>query len=354
MPDDFALEAQRLRDLGVDPELVRRAADALAVSLRAGGKLLTLGNGGSAADAQHVAAELVGRFERERPALAAVALTVDSSALTAIGNDYGFDQIFSRQVEALGRPGDVLLAISTSGSSANVLRAVSVARDRGLTTIGLCGKPGCPLCEQVDIPLVARAERTASVQEIHLTIEHSLCRALEHELYDPDPRAGTAVPGSVVTLDELLVLRASWAGARRTVVWTNGVFDLVHVGHLASLRAARALGDVLVVGINSDDAVRRLKGPARPVVGERERAELLSALRPVDYVVVFDQDTPEQILDQVRPDVACKGADYGGPDGKPIPERAVVEAHGGRVAILPMLDGYSTTRIVEELNHAGA
>jgi phosphoheptose isomerase len=352
MADDFALEAQRLRDRGVDPDAVRRAAHALAVSLRAGGKLLTLGNGGSAADAQHVAAELVGRFERERPALGAIALTVDSSALTAIGNDYGFEQVFARQVEALGRPGDVLLAISTSGSSANVLCAVHAARERGVVTIGLCGRLGCPLCEECDIALVAEAGRTASVQEIHLCIEHALCRMLEHELYDPQPRAGTAVPGSVVVVDELSTLRASWAGAGRTVVWTNGVFDLVHVGHLASLRAARALGDVLVVGINSDAAVRRLKGPGRPVVGERERAELLSALRPVDYVVVFDQDTPEQILEQVKPDIACKGADYGGPDGKPIPERAIVEAYGGRVEILPMVDGYSTTQIVQELSHA--
>jgi phosphoheptose isomerase len=354
MADDFASEEQRLRDRGVDPDAVRRAAHALAVSLRAGGKLLTLGNGGSAADAQHVSAELVGRFERERPALAAVALTVDSSALTAIGNDYGFEQVFSRQVEALGRPGDVLLAISTSGSSENVLRAVRVARERGMVTVGLCGRPGCPLCEACDVALVAQAERTASVQEIHLMIEHAICRMLEHELYDPDPQAGTAVPGSVVDLDELLVLRSSWAGAGRTVVWTNGVFDLIHVGHLASLRAARALGDVLVVGINSDAATRRLKGLGRPVVGERERAELLSALRPVDYVVVFCQDTPEQILDRVRPDVACKGADYGGPYGKPIPERAIVEAYGGRIEILPIVDGYSTTRIVEELGHADA
>jgi rfaE bifunctional protein nucleotidyltransferase chain/domain len=235
-----------------------------------------------------------------------------------------------------------------------VLGAVRAARERGLVTIGLCGRAGCRLCEECDIALVAEAERTASVQEIHLLIEHTLCRLLEHELYDPQPQAGTAIPGSVVELDELLSLRASWGGAGRTVVWTNGVFDLVHVGHVASLRAARALGDVLVVGINSDATVRRLKGEGRPVVGERERAELISALRPVDYVVVFDQDTPEQILAQVKPDIACKGADYGGPDGKPIPERATVEAYGGRVEILPIVDGYSTTRIVQELSHAGA
>ena len=346
-------DRRRLTELGVDHDAVVRAAHGLAVSLRAGGKLLALGNGGSAADAQHIAAELVGRFERERPALGAIALTTDSSALTAIANDYGFEHVFSRQVEALGRPGDVLLAISTSGSSANVLAAVSAARERGITTIGLCGHPGCPLCEQVDIPLVARAERTASVQEIHLAVEHALCRALEHELYDAEPRAGTAVPGSVVSVDELLALRATWKGAGRTVVWTNGCFDLLHVGHLAGLAAARALGDVLIVGINADAAVRRLKGPARPVVAEQDRAALLSALRPVDYVVVFGQDTPEAILERVRPDIACKGADYGGADGKPIPERAVVEAHGGRVAILPIVPGRSTTRLVEALADAG-
>jgi phosphoheptose isomerase len=339
----------RLSELGVDPEALTRAARALAGAMRSGGQLLTCGNGGSAADAQHIAAELVGRFERERPALPAVALTVDSSALTAIGNDFGFEQIFARQVLALGRPGDVLLAISTSGSSANVLAAVRAARERRMVVIGLCGREGCELCEASDVALVAPAHGAAAVQEIHLAIEHALCRALETELYGDDPHAGTATPGSVVELAELRTLRETWRAGARTVVWTNGCFDLLHVGHLASLAAARALGDVLVVGINSDAAVTRLKGDGRPVVGAADRAALLAALRPVDYVVVFDEDTPEAILDQVRPDIACKGADYGGPDGKPIPERAIVEAYGGRVAILPILEGRSTTRLVKAL-----
>src|SRR6476620_6890018 len=142
---------QRVRD--GDAAAVVRAAAAIVEALEAGGKLLVFGNGGSAADAQHVAAELVGRFERDRRALPAIALTVDSSALTAIGNDYGFDHVFARQVEALGARGDVVLGISTSGGSPNVLAAMRAARERGMVTVGLCGAAGCHLCQASDIAL---------------------------------------------------------------------------------------------------------------------------------------------------------------------------------------------------------
>ena len=158
----------------------------------------------------------------------------------------------------------------------------------------------------------------------------------------------------MVSLDELLALREEWRAAGRVVVWTNGCFDVLHAGHLASLEAARDLGDVLVVGINSDPAVHRLKGDGRPLVPATERARLLAALRPVDHVVVFDEDTPEAVLERVRPDVHTKGADYAPPDGKPIPELSVVEAYGGRVAFLPLLPHHSTTELVEAIRRGGA
>jgi rfaE bifunctional protein nucleotidyltransferase chain/domain len=132
------------------------------------------------------------------------------------------------------------------------------------------------------------------------------------------------------------------------VVWTNGVFDLLHAGHLASLRAARALGDVLVVGVNADETVRRAKGPTRPVVPAAERAELLAALEPVEAVVVFSEDTPEACLEALRPDVHAKGADYAPPHGKPMPEAATVEAYGGRIEFLPLIEGRSTSRLLGE------
>lgn len=137
--------------------------------------------------------------------------------------------------------------------------------------------------------------------------------------------------------------------ASKTVVWTNGCFDLLHIGHVRSLQAARRLGDLLVVGLNSDRSVRELKGPGRPLIAEAERAELLAAFACVDAVVIFDDATPERSLLQLRPDIHCKGADYGPPNGKPIPEAHAVESYGGKVAILPLVPANSTTLIVERI-----
>src|SRR5262245_10024826 len=129
--------------------------------------------------------------------------------------------------------------------------------------------------------------------------------------------------GKVVDLSSLLAVREGCRRAGRTVVWTNGCFDLLHAGHVRSLQAASGLGDVLVVGVNSDESVRRLKGPGRPVLPEADRAELLAALECVDHVLVFGDPTPAPVLEALRPDVACKGAEYAPPHGRPMPERAV-------------------------------
>jgi phosphoheptose isomerase len=349
MPDAPAYDRRRLTALGIDPDAVARAAELLTTALRTGGKVLVFGNGGSAADAQHLAAELVGRFERERPGLPAIALTVDSSAITAIANDYGFERVFARQIEALGRAGDVAIGISTSGESANVVAGLDTARAGGMMTIGLCGRAGCSVCERSDVALAVSAPSPAVVQEAHLVIYHTLCRALDAS-FDGDEDLRTRPPGTVVTLDELLLLRPGWRAAGRTVVWTNGCFDVLHAGHLASLAAARRLGDVVVVGVNDDASVSRLKGPGRPVVPVEDRAALLAAVRYVDYAVVFGEDTPEAVLARLQPDLAAKGADYHGPDGKPIPERAIVEGYGGRVVFLPLVEGRSTTTLLNAVS----
>jgi D-sedoheptulose 7-phosphate isomerase len=165
-------------------EPVAAAAEKVIAALRAGRKVLLCGNGGSAADAQHIAAELVGRYARERRGLPAVALTTDTSALTAIGNDYGFDRIFARQVEALAQAGDVLIAISTSGNSPNVLQAVETARQLGVGTIGLAGRGGGALRALADLCLVAPHEETARIQELHITIGHIICDLVEAALVD--------------------------------------------------------------------------------------------------------------------------------------------------------------------------
>lgn len=147
--------------------------------LKMGHKVLVCGNGGSAADSQHFAAEIVGRFEKEKRPFAAIALTTDSSILTAVGNDYGFDKVFSKQVEALGRKGDVLIGISTSGNSKNVVEAVKVAKEMGMFTVGFLGKDGGKLKDMVDKAFIVRSESTARIQEVHLTLEHAICYILD-------------------------------------------------------------------------------------------------------------------------------------------------------------------------------
>ncbi len=164
-------------------DTLARAAEATAHSLRAGGKLLVAGNGGSAADAQHLVAEFVVRLAVNRPALRAIALTTDSSILTAAGNDFGFDTIFARQIEALGAPGDIFLGISTSGNSPNILAALDTARARGLTTFGLSGGNGGRMPPLCDHSIVIPSTVTMNIQESHLALEHIFCLLVEHHLF---------------------------------------------------------------------------------------------------------------------------------------------------------------------------
>lgn len=335
-------------------EPVAQAASLVVETLRAGRSVLLFGNGGSAADAQHIAAEFVGRYVEDRPALPAVALTTDSSALTAIGNDYGFEQVFARQVRALGRPGDLAIGISTSGTSANVNAGLAAARELGLRTIGLAGRGGGELARIAEVCIVVPSRVTARIQEAHIAVGHILCELVDRELFgiaQPVRGRGYAAP-KVVDRATLVALRQAWAEQHRTVVWTNGCFDVVHIGHVQSLEAARQFGDVLVVGINGDSSVTALKGPGRPLVPADERAALIAALECVDWVVVFDELTPEAILAELRPDVHCKGADYAA-SGKVLPERAIVEGYGGRVEFLPYVPNRSTTALVERLRGAG-
>lgn len=181
------LSAQQvLNDLQQDAYLQQDFFIALSwceQALRQGNKLLFIGNGGSAADAQHLAAELVVRFKQDRPGLPALALTVDSSALTAIGNDYGFEQLFARQVQALGQSGDVLIALSTSGNSPNVLAAVPVASASGIRVVGMTGRQGGALAKVADICLRMPSDDTPRIQEAHTLLGHMLCDLLEQHLY---------------------------------------------------------------------------------------------------------------------------------------------------------------------------
>lgn len=174
---------QRAEDDSSLLQTIGTVSKAIAASLRDGGKLLLAGNGGSAADAQHIAAELLSRFKLERNPLPAIALTTDTSVLTAIGNDYGYEHVFERQVRGLGRKGDVFIGITTSGGSPNVVAALEAAREAGLITVGFTGTRGRamqPLCDHL---LVAPSDETAIIQQIHITAAHAICGLVEHELF---------------------------------------------------------------------------------------------------------------------------------------------------------------------------
>lgn len=176
----------KLQSKNVLTKPISDTAEAMAICLKKDGKILCCGNGGSAADSQHFAAELINRFEMERPALAAVALTTDSSVLTSIANDYDYNQIFSKQVRGLGRPGDVLLAISTSGNSANVMAAIEVAHERNMIVVALTGRDGGNMgaaLREGDIHICVPAQVTARIQEVHLLVLHCICDGIDQLLY---------------------------------------------------------------------------------------------------------------------------------------------------------------------------
>jgi D-sedoheptulose 7-phosphate isomerase len=184
--DSAALKLAAMEALAVP---IAATVDTMFAALANGNKILACGNGGSAADAQHFAAELIGRFERERPGLPALALTTDASVLTAVANDYAYDQVFAKQVRALGQPGDVLLAITTSGESANVLAAIEEAHEREMIVIALTGKGGGKVNETLadtDIHLCVPSERTARIQEVHLLAIHCLCDGIDAMLLGDD------------------------------------------------------------------------------------------------------------------------------------------------------------------------
>lgn len=168
------------------PDSIAAAVLVLVNALKSGKKILSCGNGGSAGDAQHFSSELINRFERERPGLAAIALTTDSSNLTSIANDYSYERVFSRQVEAIGQSGDILLAISTSGNSPSIIRAVKAAHQQQMQVIALSGRDGGPLAQELqktDLEIRVPSQVTARIQEVHLLVIHALCDGIDHHLY---------------------------------------------------------------------------------------------------------------------------------------------------------------------------
>jgi D-sedoheptulose 7-phosphate isomerase len=183
--DEFVAESVRVKErfFQENKQLVAQTAETIAHGLRNGKKTLFFGNGGSAADAQHLAAELVGRFGGDRSALPGIALTTDTSILTAIGNDYGYDRVFSRQIEALGQAGDTAIGISTSGNSPSVLNAIDVARSKGLFTVGLTGETGGKMKDRCEVLFRVPSRQTPRIQETHILLGHIICELVDRELF---------------------------------------------------------------------------------------------------------------------------------------------------------------------------
>lgn len=321
---------------------IEQAARACADALLAGGAILACGNGGSAATAQHFAAEFTGKLFLDRRPLPAFALHVDTSALTAIGNDYGFDHIYSRQVRALGKANDVVFGFSTSGRSRNVVAAIAEAKEMGLVTVGVTGADNAL---GADISITLPIRETARVQEAHDLVLHAIAQIVERIVVPElgDDASADRFPFALSEAD-LPAYRAWLRESGQTLATTNGVFDLLHEGHRNSLRAARTFGDHLLVLVNSDDSVKRLKGPSRPIQSVEDRISALKSLHCVDHVVVMTDDNPISLLAVAQPDVHCKGADY---EGRELPEAATVHAGGGRVEFLRLVDGYSTSAQVK-------
>ena len=324
-------------------------------SLALGGKVIFMGNGGSAADAQHLSAELVGRFLKSRPGLPSISLTADTAVLTAIGNDFGYDSIFERQLKAVAKPGDTIVAMTSSGNSQNLLAPLDWARENQVSTIALTGKGGGKIVEHAETVVNVPSDVTAQVQELQLAIGHAICRSIdeifvgsEHLILKDRP----AIESKLVGWGELLQQRAFWKKCGVKVVWTNGCFDLIHVGHVQAIEQAKSFGDVLVVGLNTDESVSESKGATRPIIPCEQRARVLAAMQAVDFVLPFSESTPSAAIDRLRPDVHVKGQDYAPPNGKPMPEQALVESYGGRVQFYPLVQDVSTTliqrRIVDE------
>lgn len=322
---------------------IEAAAQMLSACLLGGGKVLVAGNGGSAADAQHLAAEFTGRLGVDRRPLPVLSLTTDTSALTAIANDYSFAEVFSRQVLALGRPGDVFVGISTSGRSANIRGALAAAQSLGMETVLLAGQdvddvPGA------DLVIRAPSGDTARIQEAHAVFIHALAQFVESRLAPglPPHSINDGFP-FLLPQDQLQRFREWLTLTGQSLATTNGAFDLLHSGHVRSLDEARGLADRLVVIVNDDASVSRLKGPTRPVQVLDTRLRALSTVAAVDHVVTMSGDDPISELRVLRPNVHVKGADYSLSE---LPEASVVEAGGGRIVLLERGHGLSTTAIV--------
>ena len=354
-------------------EPIFTAYQTITRSLDDGGTVFVCGNGGSYSDAMHITGEMLKSFEMNRSltpeerkpfkdlpyseevssqlehGLRSVVLGANVTLASAVQNDFSISTMnYAQELFALSREGDVLIGISTSGNARNVMYAMTTARATGVKTISLTGQGGGEMAKSADIAIKAPATQTRKIQELHLPIYHALCLMIETHYY-PNAKTGMVPPrGSVLNLEKLSFTVEYLKKEGNKIVWTNGCFDILHTGHVKYLRSAKDQGDILVVGINSDDSVQALKGPERPIIPERQRAEVLSSLDCVDYVTIFRDTDTVGLLKKLEPHVYAKGGDYD-LDSIVQEERHAVESYGGEIRILPFVEDASTSRIISRI-----
>lgn len=314
-------------------------AVAIAEAFKAGHRVYAFGNGGSAAEAQHFTTELIGRFKENRISLPAISLCSDSSAMTCIANDFGFDSVFSRQVEALAEEGDVVIGFTTSGISKNVLAGLDSARKLGSLAVLITGERKNPNADLADLVIQIGGHETALIQESHLMLIHILSELIEVKMELKKRELSKSNPRIIRDYE----FKHDLLPQDRKIVWINGCFDILHEGHLMLLDQARRTGGYLVVGINSDLSVKKLKGESRPVRPEISRARTVAELFFVDLVIIFSGENPEEILNLVRPSVAIKGDVYRETDFK---EREFLQQIGCDIRFTGHFEGVSSSEII--------
>lgn len=321
---------------------IEKLAQDISEGFKSGKRLYAFGNGGSAAEAQHFTTELIGRFKESRKSLPAISLCSDSTALTCIANDFGFDEIFSRQVEGLVEAGDIVIGFTTSGKSKNVLLGLRSARKMNGKAVLVTGNNDVSNEFEFDTILQIGGSETAVIQELHLSLIHILCDLIEinMELAPRIPKKS----GPKIVYDHQF--NEDILPDKNLITWVNGCFDILHEGHLMLLNEAASLGGSLIVGINSDTSVRKLKGKNRPYITEMNRARTLAQFPFVDLVVIFDSEDPMDILTKIQPNAVVKGSTY---EKIEYPEKEFLKKIKCKVTYTSHIDGISTTEIIKSI-----
>ena len=344
-----AIRARYRKMLSMDPiqtELTQLLAHQISQAFNSGHRVYAFGNGGSAAQAQHFTTELIGRFKGNRKSLPAISLCSDTSALTAIANDFGFDRVFSRQIESLAELGDVVIGFTTSGTSPNIIAGLEEARKQGSTTVLISGNKGGSKLHLADTVIEVGGLDTAIIQEMHLMLIHIICELIESEMGFTEQVSKDFTP-RIIQADALSKIPLP---PRDSIVWVNGCFDLLHEGHLQLLNIAARSGEFLVVGLNSDRSVKSIKGSDRPFISEMNRARTLIQLPFVDLVVIFSDSNPVEVLRTLKPKIVVKGPEYKDHD---FPEKQMLVDMECNIFYTKEVEGLSTSKIINTILSRG-